>query len=254
MHPAANRRERPRPPCSRVPHAATRTTSPESVRAAEVGTMVCCFDSARGVSTPPCSSTDSTTVNGCGAATRTSQLPATSGRPCAAAADASADASRSRGIRRRRRERIIDRTGAGNEMEQPRTPTVACPRAVLKRRSPNRPPARPSGPYRRRMAGSPTSWWRSVPGMIDWRDGGPCQRVPKVRAGVYDPGQRCGMAGSFDYERGHCEVSRACGERVLFPVVRGREPMAWSWPAAQLPPPDRWILRQTPLTAHGGVS
>jgi FAD/FMN-containing dehydrogenase/Fe-S oxidoreductase len=31
----------------------------------------------------------------------------------------------------------------------------------------------------------------------------------------------CGMAGSFGYERGHYEVSRACGERVLFPAVRG---------------------------------
>ncbi|HEX2207001.1 MAG TPA: hypothetical protein VHG93_04915 [Longimicrobium sp.] len=32
------------------------------------------------------------------------------------------------------------------------------------------------------------------------------------------------MAGSFDYEQGHCEVSRACGERVLFPAVRGTAP------------------------------
>jgi Fe-S oxidoreductase len=30
----------------------------------------------------------------------------------------------------------------------------------------------------------------------------------------------CGMAGSFGYERGHYEVSRACGERALFPAVR----------------------------------
>jgi FAD/FMN-containing dehydrogenase/Fe-S oxidoreductase len=30
----------------------------------------------------------------------------------------------------------------------------------------------------------------------------------------------CGMAGSFGYEEGHYEVSRACGERVLFPAVR----------------------------------
>ncbi len=28
------------------------------------------------------------------------------------------------------------------------------------------------------------------------------------------------MAGSFGYEQGHCEVSKACGERVLFPAVR----------------------------------
>ena len=31
----------------------------------------------------------------------------------------------------------------------------------------------------------------------------------------------CGMAGSFGYEKGHYEVSRGCGERVLFPAVRG---------------------------------
>ena len=31
----------------------------------------------------------------------------------------------------------------------------------------------------------------------------------------------CGMAGSFGYEEGHYEVSKACGERVLFPAVRG---------------------------------
>jgi Fe-S oxidoreductase len=31
----------------------------------------------------------------------------------------------------------------------------------------------------------------------------------------------CGMAGSFGYEQGHYEVSQACGERVLFPAVRG---------------------------------
>jgi FAD/FMN-containing dehydrogenase/Fe-S oxidoreductase len=34
----------------------------------------------------------------------------------------------------------------------------------------------------------------------------------------------CGMAGSFGYERGHYEVSKAAGERVLFPAVRGARP------------------------------
>jgi len=28
------------------------------------------------------------------------------------------------------------------------------------------------------------------------------------------------MAGSFGYEQGHYDVSKACGERVLFPAVR----------------------------------
>jgi Fe-S oxidoreductase len=30
----------------------------------------------------------------------------------------------------------------------------------------------------------------------------------------------CGMAGSFGFERGHYEVSMACGEQMLFPEVR----------------------------------
>jgi hypothetical protein len=38
----------------------------------------------------------------------------------------------------------------------------------------------------------------------------------------------CGMTGSFGCEKGHCEVSQACGELVLFPAVRGRRPMTGS--------------------------
>ncbi|MGI8723330.1 MAG: FAD-binding oxidoreductase, partial [Geodermatophilaceae bacterium] len=30
----------------------------------------------------------------------------------------------------------------------------------------------------------------------------------------------CGLAGNFGFEKGHYEVSDACGERVLFPAVR----------------------------------
>jgi hypothetical protein len=33
--------------------------------------------------------------------------------------------------------------------------------------------------------------------------------------------QRYECACSFDHEQGHDEVSQACGERVLFPAVRG---------------------------------
>ncbi|HEX5724151.1 MAG TPA: hypothetical protein VFX98_01725, partial [Longimicrobiaceae bacterium] len=44
-------------------------------------------------------------------------------------------------------------------------------------------------------------------------------RVEGLEFTVLDSGC-CGMAGSFGYERGHYEVSRACGERVLFPAVR----------------------------------
>jgi FAD/FMN-containing dehydrogenase/Fe-S oxidoreductase len=34
----------------------------------------------------------------------------------------------------------------------------------------------------------------------------------------------CGMAGSFGYEREHYEISKAVGERKLFPVVRDKSP------------------------------
>jgi FAD/FMN-containing dehydrogenase/Fe-S oxidoreductase len=36
----------------------------------------------------------------------------------------------------------------------------------------------------------------------------------------------CGMAGSFGYDRGHYDVSRAIGERRLFPAVRSKAPDA----------------------------
>ena len=34
----------------------------------------------------------------------------------------------------------------------------------------------------------------------------------------------CGLAGNFGFERGHDEVSRAAGERVLLPAVRAADP------------------------------
>jgi Fe-S oxidoreductase len=44
-------------------------------------------------------------------------------------------------------------------------------------------------------------------------------RVPG--ATIVDPDAGCcGMAGSFGYDRGHYDVSRAIGERKLFPAVR----------------------------------
>jgi FAD/FMN-containing dehydrogenase/Fe-S oxidoreductase len=45
------------------------------------------------------------------------------------------------------------------------------------------------------------------------------QRVEGLEFEILDSGC-CGMAGSFGYEEGHYEVSRAAGERVLFPAVR----------------------------------
>jgi FAD/FMN-containing dehydrogenase/Fe-S oxidoreductase len=48
-------------------------------------------------------------------------------------------------------------------------------------------------------------------------------RVEGLDFTVLDSGC-CGMAGSFGYEKGHYEVSRAAGERVLFPAVRGSAP------------------------------
>lgn len=44
-------------------------------------------------------------------------------------------------------------------------------------------------------------------------------RVEGLEFKVLDSGC-CGMAGSFGYEKGHYDVSKACGERVLFPAVR----------------------------------
>ncbi len=40
-----------------------------------------------------------------------------------------------------------------------------------------------------------------------------------IRAEIPDSGC-CGLAGNFGFERGHYEVSRAVGERVLLPAVR----------------------------------
>ena len=34
----------------------------------------------------------------------------------------------------------------------------------------------------------------------------------------------CGLAGNFGFERGHYELSKACGERVLLPAVRAADP------------------------------
>jgi FAD/FMN-containing dehydrogenase/Fe-S oxidoreductase len=45
-------------------------------------------------------------------------------------------------------------------------------------------------------------------------------RVEGLEFEILDSGC-CGMAGSFGYEEGHYDVSKACGERVLFPAVRG---------------------------------
>jgi FAD/FMN-containing dehydrogenase/Fe-S oxidoreductase len=44
-------------------------------------------------------------------------------------------------------------------------------------------------------------------------------RVEGLEFRILDSGC-CGMAGSFGYQDGHYEVSRAAGERVLFPAVR----------------------------------
>ncbi|MEX2582329.1 MAG: FAD-binding and (Fe-S)-binding domain-containing protein, partial [Gemmatimonadota bacterium] len=48
------------------------------------------------------------------------------------------------------------------------------------------------------------------------------ERVQGLEFQILDSGC-CGMAGSFGYEEGHYEVSKAAGERVLFPAVRQAE-------------------------------
>src|SRR5439155_7519359 len=45
------------------------------------------------------------------------------------------------------------------------------------------------------------------------------QRIPGCETLDLDAGC-CGMAGSFGYEREHYDLSRAVGERKLFPAVR----------------------------------
>ena len=41
------------------------------------------------------------------------------------------------------------------------------------------------------------------------------------------PSGCCGMAGSFGYEKEHCDVSLQMGELVLFPAVRQADPSTW---------------------------
>jgi len=48
-------------------------------------------------------------------------------------------------------------------------------------------------------------------------------KIPGASVTELDSGC-CGMAGSWGYARDHFEVSRAIGERVLFPAVRARAP------------------------------
>jgi len=48
-------------------------------------------------------------------------------------------------------------------------------------------------------------------------------KIPGASVTELDSGC-CGMAGSWGYARDHFEVSRAIGERVLFPAVRARTP------------------------------
>ena len=50
-------------------------------------------------------------------------------------------------------------------------------------------------------------------------------RIPGAQVDVLDAGC-CGMAGSFGYDRSHYDVSKAIGERKLFPAVRARTPGA----------------------------
>jgi Fe-S oxidoreductase len=49
------------------------------------------------------------------------------------------------------------------------------------------------------------------------------EKIPGAAVVDLDAGC-CGMAGSFGYSKDHFEVSRAIGERRLFPEVRGKDP------------------------------
>lgn len=50
-------------------------------------------------------------------------------------------------------------------------------------------------------------------------------RAMGVEPDVLDSGC-CGLAGNFGFEKGHYDVSEACGERVLFPALRSADPQA----------------------------
>ena len=52
---------------------------------------------------------------------------------------------------------------------------------------------------------------------------GALKGAPNLKAIDIDSGC-CGMAGSFGYEKEHYDVSRACGERKLFPAIRNASP------------------------------
>jgi Fe-S oxidoreductase len=99
----------------------------------------------------------------------------------------------------------------------------------------------------KRLAGAAVTFEEFLAALPDWRPGrlerraivhGHCHQKALVGMGpttdvlsrvdglefrVLDSGC-CGMAGSFGYEKGHYEVSKACGERVLFPAVRDAAP------------------------------
>ncbi len=57
----------------------------------------------------------------------------------------------------------------------------------------------------------------------------------------------CGMAGSFGYAREHYDVSRAIGERKLFPAVRAASPTARS----SSRPARRAVIRSHDFTGDG---
>jgi hypothetical protein len=61
--------------------------------------------------------------------------------------------------------------------------------------------------------------------------------------------------GQLGFEQGHYEVSQACGERVLFPAVRGTaaDDLVVA-PGFSCRQPDRRLLRQPPQPAYRRVA
>ena len=104
-------------------------------------------------------------------------------------------------------------------LDDPRARTLAKNSFTLEEFLANQPDYRP-GRLERRAIVHGHCHQKALVGMEPTRK--LLERVEGLDFTILDSGC-CGMAGSFGYEKGHYEVSKAAGERVLFPAVREEE-------------------------------
>ena len=71
-----------------------------------------------------------------------------------------------------------------------------------------------------------------LPGAINLLTKIPGATVTDLDAGC------CGMAGSFGYSKDHYEISRAIGERKLFPQIRAKQELTMVVAAGNILPPS----------------